>query len=502
MILSLYSAGAATTQWEPAVLESVSVGPENDYLGRHAIEVDYLGNVHLVYSRFLNPNHHAAFYVTKPRGGEWSSPVSIGDPEADIIDPYLGVHDITGRPYVVFLEDGLLKLGIAAESAWSWFDLPAPEMNQLFLPALEVDDGGRAHVAVIGYAADTFKMCYGFWDGSDYSFQVLGDSYLGDYGSGAAPDLCVRSDGSVAVSYRGGNYEYYRIDVAENDSLGGTAWDIRSLAVPGFNSYTSSLDVNLDDDLFISFDGRMSFSGPGSVFFTYKEADETSWNPAVEINGALSGGDVDLAVDVDGSALIVFQETAGNFYTGNICFASNQGGAWQSGWLQEGSKVYPSFVIDHAGCGNMVYQQYAASQNWDIYYYGYVEAPFLHCDQYRIEELTGGTIQFELNAGPDNGQRDYLVLGSLSGTKPGHPLPGGSAQLPLHWDVFTDLVLVHANTQLFSSFMGGLDPEGRAQARLNAPPLPGFAGTMMHFAYVLSDPFDFASTPVLIEVVP
>ncbi|MHC4942788.1 MAG: hypothetical protein ACYTG7_07180 [Planctomycetota bacterium] len=502
IFLLLLPVHSASAQWEQAVLEPLIEGPENDYLGKHAVEVDYLGNLHLVYSRVLSPIHHAAFYMTKPHGGEWTAPAPIGDPEADIVSPFMSAHKISGQAYVVFMEDGLMKLGIAADSTWTYHDLPASEMDQLFLPALAVDDEGRAHVAVIGYAGGIFKMCYGLWDGSLFSFDVLEDSYLGDYGSGAAPDLCIKSDGSVAISYRGGNYDFYRIDVAENDSLGGSDWEIQSLVMPGYNSYSSSLEVNGDDDLFLAFDGRMTFSGPSSVFFTYKESDEIFWNPAVEVNGDLSGGDVDLAVEADGTAHIVFQETAGNFYTGNICFASNQGGAWHSGWLQEGSKIYPSFVIDHAGNGNMVFQQYASSQNWDIHYFGYVETPYLSCDLYTIDALSGGTVNLALDAGSDNADRNYIVLGSITGTKPGTLLPGGMAWLPVEWDFFTDLVFGMLNGPVFSSFLGSLDADGVAKAQLNAPPVPGFSGTMMYYAYALNNPFDFASTPIRIEIVP
>ena len=64
-------------------------------------------------------------------------------------------------------------------------------------------------------------------------------------------------------------------------------------------------------------------------------------------------------------------------------------------------------------------------------------------------------------------------------------------------------MLLLANTTLFDDFLGGLDGAGRAQARLEAPALPsGFVGTRIHFAYCLSSPFDFASMPVEIEIVP
>jgi hypothetical protein len=74
--------------------------------------------------------------------------------------------------------------------------------------------------------------------------------------------------------------------------------------------------------------------------------------------------------------------------------------------------------------------------------------------------------------------------------------------LPVNWDVFTDFVLALLNTYVFSNFLGTLDATGMATAQLNAPPIPGFAGITMHYAYALNNPWDFVSNPVAVEIVP
>ncbi|MHC4945048.1 MAG: FG-GAP repeat domain-containing protein [Planctomycetota bacterium] len=126
----------------------------------------------------------------------------------------------------------------------------------------------------------------------------------------------------------------------------------------------------------------------------------------------------------------------------------------------------------------------------------------LSLDENRIHESIGGQIIMSLDAGTSNANRNYIVLGTLSGTSPGTPLPGGLATLPLNWDVLTDIVLLMINSPVFSNFLGTLDAAGTAFARLNAPPVPGLAGFTMHYAYCLNNPFDFVSNPVAIEVVP
>jgi hypothetical protein len=126
----------------------------------------------------------------------------------------------------------------------------------------------------------------------------------------------------------------------------------------------------------------------------------------------------------------------------------------------------------------------------------------LAADGFSVSEVTGGTVNFTLTGGMDNNGRDYIVLGGVTGTAPGTPLPGGLETLRLNWDVFTDFVVSLINTPIFLNFMGTLDTSGIATAQLNAPPVPGFAGVTMHYAYALNNPWNFASNPVAIEIVP
>ncbi len=126
----------------------------------------------------------------------------------------------------------------------------------------------------------------------------------------------------------------------------------------------------------------------------------------------------------------------------------------------------------------------------------------LEADTHTLPEL-GGTVNFTLDSGAGNGNRNYFLLGSVSGTTPGFPLPGGLT-LPLNWDVFTGIVFQKVNTPFFSTFQGQLDALGQGAAQLNTlgPLPPGFVGVKLYFAYLLYQPFDSVSNPLAIEIVP
>jgi hypothetical protein len=126
----------------------------------------------------------------------------------------------------------------------------------------------------------------------------------------------------------------------------------------------------------------------------------------------------------------------------------------------------------------------------------------LEADTFRIIANTGGEINFYINAGVENAGRNYLVLGSITGTVPGLPLPGGFVTIPLNWDLFTDIVTQYLNSFMFNNFLGQLDPSGNGDAKFNTlGPLPSVTvGLIVSFAYCLNSPFNFVSTPVNIDI--
>lgn len=166
--------------------------------------------------------------------------------------------------------------------------------------------------------------------------------------------------------------------------------------------------------------------------------------------------------------------------------------------LSMGSGAYP-VMVDWDG--DEVLDIIAGNNLWFVYYF-HALGP-LSLSENRINESIGNEIELTLNAGSIHGGRKYIIFGSISGTYPGFTLPGGLATLPLNWDIFTDLVFILLNTAVFNHFFGFLDSGGEATARFNTlGPVPGAAGTYIHFAYALNNPWDYISNPAAIEVVP
>jgi len=128
----------------------------------------------------------------------------------------------------------------------------------------------------------------------------------------------------------------------------------------------------------------------------------------------------------------------------------------------------------------------------------------LRADADTIAESSGGTVTLSLNAGAIHANRNYIILGSVTGISPGTPLPGGKATLPLNWDLFTQLVITLMNGPVMADFTGSLNSAGKASAIFDTlgPLPPGSAGMTLAFAYALNPPWNFASNPITIEIIP
>lgn len=127
----------------------------------------------------------------------------------------------------------------------------------------------------------------------------------------------------------------------------------------------------------------------------------------------------------------------------------------------------------------------------------------LTADTTSLSQAVGGIVTLSLDAGPSYAGRIYLLVGCVSGTQPGTPLPGGLV-IPLNRDFFTDFTLLYANGPRFAGFQGTLNSTGQTTAFFNTlgPLPPGSVGRTVHFAGTLFNPFDFVTNAVAIDVVP
>jgi hypothetical protein len=285
--------------------------------------------------------------------------------------------------------------------------------------------------------------------------------------------------GDLLTVYAGGVHD--RLVKIWKTEDGGTTWNDATGNLGTFHSNydyvyaiwvapedADTVVVGTSDGIFLSSDGGVNW-----IASSFKSTtNDLAWYPALETLYAATASNGVLKSEDRGST---WQKINNGLDIMNIkCLAVDD----RDGWL-------------HAGTyGNSVWR------------YKLPEAP-LWANFDEVPASSGGSVDFTLNAGAANSGRNYLVVGGVTGTQPGYLLPGGLATLPVNVDVFTYYVVFPLlNTVLFTDFMGVLDGSGMASAQLNAPPVPGYDGVVMYYAYCLNSPFDYVSNPVEVLITP
>ncbi len=198
-------------------------------------------------------------------------------------------------------------------------------------------------------------------------------------------------------------------------------------------------------------------------------------------------------------------------YANDDCSYWDAYGVYQGNWAEEWQNTHVKDV-EWYDCGaahskplNSNQKAYAAWWLWArLAGWPGPDPAGISIDNDTISAAAGGAVNFHVDAGPQNAGRSYFLLGSVSGAKPGFPLPGGHAVLPVEWDIFTGIVLQMANTPMFSGFEGVLDGTGSASATLDTlgPVDPVMEGFVLYFAYALYYPWDYVSDPVAVLIEP
>jgi hypothetical protein len=127
----------------------------------------------------------------------------------------------------------------------------------------------------------------------------------------------------------------------------------------------------------------------------------------------------------------------------------------------------------------------------------------LHCGFDEVSAMPAVDVPFVLNLGAGQASQPYVLLASAAGTSPGIAL-GGGVELPLVADAFTLLSFHAAGGPFLPGSAGVLDANGRATARLVAPPLAlGFlVGGHLDWAAAILAPTPAATNAVGFDVVP
>jgi hypothetical protein len=319
------------------------------------------------------------------------------------------------------------------------------------------------------------------------------------------PCVIREANGTLTMTYdRGFSY------IAQSHDNGVT-WDsLRTRVSPG-DSQLARIAKREQDGLYV-----ITYqTGPSSPYQVWSRTSKNPYDWSGEVfafDTAADSRDSQPLV-LEGGTFIVFYSRATVTYY-DVCYRTSfNGEEWSEAVPVTEEPDYHDmnpYMIRHGTPGRVILSwshqdESAPNVDFDLFIYPDLEIPLpLWLDAEKISAATGGTVNFDLDAGSAKAGRTYLLLAGVSGTEPGYLLPGGTTTLPLNWDFFTDIVLSLKNTSIFANFMGTLDSQGQAAATLDtlSPLPPAAVGAVLYFAYCLDYPWEFASNPLIVEILP
>ena len=143
------------------------------------------------------------------------------------------------------------------------------------------------------------------------------------------------------------------------------------------------------------------------------------------------------------------------------------------------------FEVDASGQTVWSYQ----SPGTDVFFHAHSVERRLWASTADVSVANGGRIDFTHLLDSERSGDFYYLLGSLTGTLPGIPLPGG-VHLPLNEDVLLIGMLVYPNIGVFEDTLGMVDPQGRAASAIDIQSgllLPALIGLEMDLVHAIVD---------------
>lgn len=357
LIQMLIISTATFLQADWSLPERITFNNSEDRTNAGSVAIDGNDLLHVTWNRMRPDSGGTQVLYMEGRGGEWGEIVALTPADRVCYKPDIAVHT-NGSSHIVWLDKtgDWEEVYYATDASGSWVteQVTFNETSKVH-PVIAVDGDNIPHAAWAGWDPQSGegKIFYGNRSSGSWEIEVLADSYIGDYWTGATPSISVSQTGIVQIAYRGGNYEDYHIHQATNVT---GRWVIQQLSSGNMLDYTSSVRTDYYGKCFLAICGNDGWWTPYSVYYTESMDGGVTWSPTELATGAYDAMNSVLGVDWYGGAQMAWEENSGTMATGTIFFTTNQGGLWTSEQITGSEEnFYPSIAVDGSGAAHAIY---------------------------------------------------------------------------------------------------------------------------------------------------
>jgi len=318
----------AFAQFEGAVWDTITADTLPDALTRQAIAVNGYEEFHLTYAK-QHPGMGWRIYYRFYDLLSGMYPERLIEPGRPCFGPVIASR-FSDNDYdiaIIFESGGDIWGDITHDpmGEWDFENLTNYEFESGTGPAIAFGSN-HIHAAWITYVDSEYKIAYMRWIEDSVDMEIVEDSELGPFGSGASPFII--AIGSVPhIFYRGvtgGSYHIHHAFKPHPDS----SWIIEYIMTPNGDDYTASADFNGIGDIYLAISGNQGFGFPASVYFTRRDHETGQWSDPELVTGQYSATNATISL-MYGTVYIAACGVSGNIYDGNIYLANDSSGTFE-----------------------------------------------------------------------------------------------------------------------------------------------------------------------------
>jgi hypothetical protein len=342
-------------QWTGATIDSLTHNSDRDEVHHQCMDIDQSNMIHLIYSRDVVGQGNQILYRRRDVNSNWLPEVPITGINA--FDPVIVSSITPGEAWVAYdaidTADKEINYCSNAGGNWNCTQLTNNAIDD-FTPTIDVDSSGHLHIAWVSeVTSGNFKINYATDINGTMVSQTIALSQLGQFGSGAYPEIAVEKNGIAHIIYRGNNGNGYRIHHVFNDVPGGSNWTLDYITTPNDEDLSCSIQVDDNGTTHVLVSGDDCFGCPTRTYYQKKLITDTAFQGAIDVAPGFGVSVGDLYVDYAGIVHAVMNEISGNIYTGNVIYANSDD--WNGYMLLNTADTYEAnLVVDNEGHAMLV----------------------------------------------------------------------------------------------------------------------------------------------------
>lgn len=389
--LLVAAAVSGHAQWGDPVIEALTATGTQKSTSLESLEIDSDGFLHVVWVSAREAEGWWINYRTNRPNGIWEETEIVNTSEQFAYAPVLAVSPFNDEPVIIFETQSWLVLARRTGGVWTQEYVANTDEFEC-CPTVDIDEFDVVHIAWIAVnpISAQYKIAYAAVSPIEWMIQVLEDSELGNFGTGAYPRVAVNSIGVPHITYRAGDYQSYRVDHAWSDAPQGGNWLYETLGTPNLEDFSSDIAVTGSEDLHVAIAGNDGWGFPTRIYYAAKPELEP-WQPMELTTGGNSATYPSLAIDGNGTPHIASMGLSGNILTGQILYSVRSGpAAWSTTLLIGEDHFNPCLKLDYASYGHLICYTGGNTGNYDVYHVRsqnpLAEVPFI--------EVTPDTLNF------------------------------------------------------------------------------------------------------------